>query len=140
MSQRSLSTTRCEQNGGSGSRLLPGSMGFTLIEVLIALIILSVSLLALAGLMATSTGNNASGAHLTEAVTMGQDKLEELRATRWETIPEGATTDQTLGSTGTAYARQWAVATAGNLKTVTVTVTWADRINHSVQLLSLISH
>jgi type IV pilus modification protein PilV len=137
MVQRLLPTARYKENpyGGSGSR----SKGFTLIEVLIALIILSVSLLALAGLMVTTTRNNSSGAHLTEAVTMAQDKLEELRVTRWETIPEGATMDQALGSTGTSYARQWAVATAGNLKTVTVTVTWADRMNRSVLLRSLIS-
>ena len=63
MGQRLLPATRYKQNacGECSSGLLPRSNGFTLIEVLIALVILSVSLLALAGLMATTTRNNSSG-------------------------------------------------------------------------------
>jgi prepilin-type N-terminal cleavage/methylation domain-containing protein len=64
---------------------LKKSQGFTLIEILIALIILSISLLALASLMVVATKNNSFGAHMTEAVTFAQDKLEEFRAIRWET-------------------------------------------------------
>jgi len=57
------------------------SGGFTLIETLIALFILSFALLALAGLMVTTTRNNSVGGHMTEAATLAQDKLEEFRAT-----------------------------------------------------------
>ena len=37
---------------------------------------------------------------MTEAVTLAQDKLEELRATRWESIPEGTTIDRVNGVDG----------------------------------------
>ena len=113
--------------------------GFTLIEVLVALIILSFSLLALAGLMVTTTKNNSFGSHMTEAATFAQDKLEELRAIRWENIPEGANTDQKGGSTGINYTRDWNVATNGSLKTITITINWHDRTNHSIRLTSVLS-
>ena len=115
------------------------SKGFTLIEVLITLIILSVSLLALAGLMAMTTKSNASGGHITEASTFAQDRLEELRATLWASIPVGGSSDQVTGSTGINYARNSNVVLNGNLRTVTISINWADRTNHSIRLLSVMA-
>ena len=68
---------------------LQSKKGFSLIEVLITLVILAVSLLAIAGLSVTTVGNNAYGRNMTEAVTYAQDLLEEFRAMRWETFPKG---------------------------------------------------
>ncbi len=118
------------------------SDGFTLIEVLIAIVILSISLLALAALMATTTQNTSFGGHITEAATFAQDKLEELRVTPWANIVTG--TDPTppgppLGATGIAYNRNWNVVVNGNLRTITITVSWNDRINHSISLISAIA-
>jgi len=115
------------------------SRGFTLIEILVALSILAVSLLALAGLMVATTRNNASGGHVTEAATFAQDKLEELRATQWNRIVTGQDPVPKIGSTGIAYTRNWDVALNGNIKTITITVSWNDRINHSISLLSVIT-
>ncbi len=113
--------------------------GFTLLEVLVALIILSFALLALAGLMVTTTKNNAVGNYVTEAATFAQDKLEELRAVKWENLVEGNNTDQQGGSTGINYTRNWSVKTSGSLKTITIDVDWNDRTAHSVRLVSVLS-
>jgi len=118
---------------------LKKTKGFTLIEVMIALIILSFSLLALAGLMVTTTKNNSFGNHMTEAATFAQDKLEELRAVRWDTINEGTNTDLQNGSTGINYTRNWGVVTNKSLKTVTITINWQDKGNHSIRLTSVLS-
>lgn len=115
------------------------SKGFTLIEVLVAMVILSFSLLALAGLMVTTTKNNAFGGHMTEAATFAQDKLEELRAIKWENLIDGNSTDQQGGSTGINYTRNWNVATSGVLKTITISINWQDRANHSIRLTSVLS-
>lgn len=120
-------------------KYLTKSDGFTLIEILVSLIILSVSLLALAGLMVTTTKNNSFGGHMTEAATFAQDKLEELRAIRWENISEGGSTDQKGGSTGINYTRNWNVATSGVLKTISISINWQDRANHSIRLTSVLS-
>jgi hypothetical protein len=73
---------------------------------------------------------------MTEAATFAQDKLEELRVTPWSNINSGA--DVTVGSTGINYSRNWVVATngVGNLRTVTITVSWNDRVNRSISLFS----
>ena len=113
--------------------------GFTLLEVLVALIILSFALLALAGLMITTTKNNASGNYVTEAATFAQDKLEELRAVKVEDLIEGDTSDEKGGSTGINYTRNWNVKTSGSLKTITINVDWNDRTAHSIRLVSVLS-
>ena len=129
-------------------KCLTESKGFSLIEVLIALVILAVSLLALAGLMATTVRNNSFGGHITEASTLAQDKLEEFRATHWEDIqvtPSGHPDTDPVdripkGSTGIVYTRNWEVKLEnGNVKKIAVTVNWKDRTDHSIRLTSLIS-
>jgi len=52
--------------------------GFTLIEVIIAIAILSVGLLALASMQVAAIKGNAHANRLTEATTLAQDKVEEL--------------------------------------------------------------
>ena len=119
------------------------SEGFTLIEVLVSLVILAISLLALAGLMNTTTKNNALGGRLTEAATFAQDKLEELRVTSWTNVGAFSGADQVAGSTGINYGRNWVVRPnppTGNdpLRAVTITINWNDRTSHSIRLLSAI--
>ena len=113
------------------------SDGFTLIEILVAIVILSVSLLALAALMATTTQNTSFGGHITEAATFAQDQFEQLRVTQWANIITGNNT--TTGSTGIVYTRNWNVVTSGNVRTITITISWNDRINHSISLISAIA-
>ncbi len=115
------------------------SRGFTLIEVLVSLVILSVSLLAMAGLMVTATKNTSFGGRMTEAATFAQDRLERFKAIKWDLIPAGADSDVKAGSTGINYARNWNVVSAGNLKTITVTINWKDQADHKLTLLSVIS-
>lgn len=125
---------------------LKKSNGFSLIEMLIAIVILSISLLALAGLMVTTTKNNSFGSHMTEAATFAQDKLEELRVTPWANIVSG--NDVTQGATGINYNRSWNVSIVPNpnppptdlQKIVNLTVSWDDGINRSVRLLYVISN
>ena len=59
---------------------LPGkSQGFTLIEMLIALVVLSIGLLGLASLQATSLRMNDSAYFRTQAVSLGYDIFERMR-------------------------------------------------------------
>lgn len=117
------------------------SKGFSLVEVLVALVILSISLLALAGLMVQSTKNGSWGSHMTEAATLAQDRLERFRAVRPQTdIPEGTggtNTDQVTGASGIVYTRTCRVITntAGTARTIEITVTWADSVNHTITIM-----
>ena len=123
-------------------KLFLKSDGFSLIEVLIAIIILSISLLALASLMATTTRNTSFGGHLTEAATFAQDQLERLRTFSWgdPNLSNGAHNNTITGSSGIPYDRNWTVVTNGNIKTVTITLNWTDQIAHSFSIISAISN
>ena len=131
--------------------LFKKSNGFTLIEVMVALVILSIALLSLAGLMATTTRNNAAGGHLTEAATFAQDLLERLRLSPLNVLsndaaPNTAQTDYPVGSTGITYTRTWSynpnvAAPNTTLDTITITVSWTDPIklqNHVITMVSTI--
>ncbi|MGQ9646855.1 MAG: type IV pilus modification PilV family protein [Thermodesulfobacteriota bacterium] len=123
-------------------KLTMGSKGFSLVEVVIALFILAVSLLALAGLMVTTTRNNSFGGHMTEAVTFAQDKLEQLRAAPWASLIPGE--DWVIGATGIRYRRSWTVADNpnGDLRWVTVSMNWTDptaRSAHTINVRSVVS-
>lgn len=54
--------------------------GFTLIEVLIAMLVLAVGLLGLAGLQATSIGNNQSAYNRSQATQLAYDLADRMRA------------------------------------------------------------
>ena len=54
--------------------------GFTLIEVLIAMAIFAVGILALAGLQVTYIGGNASAQMQTEATALGAQVIEHLKS------------------------------------------------------------
>jgi type IV pilus assembly protein PilV len=114
------------------------SKGFTLIEVLISLVILTISLLALAGLMTTTTRNTASGGRLTEAATLAQDKLEELRAIKWDDVLTNS--DSVTGSTGITYTRSWEIVDTGTLKDIVIIIGWDDPTRRSLRFLSVLSN
>ena len=54
--------------------------GFTLIEVMIAMVVFSVGLLGVATMQINAIGGNSFASGLTEAATIAQDKMEELMA------------------------------------------------------------
>jgi len=58
------------------------SRGFTLIEVMIAVLVLSLGLLGLAGLQATSLKANASAATRGQATLLAYDIIDRMRANR----------------------------------------------------------
>jgi type IV pilus modification protein PilV len=128
--------------GGVTLKVSLRSKGFSLVEVLIALLILAISLLALAGLMVTTTRNSSFGGHMTEASTFAQDRLEQLRVSPWAGVATGNDTIQ--GSTGIAYTRNWTVTpnADGNQRWVSITLNWTDptkNSNHSIRLLSVVA-
>jgi len=109
--------------------------GFTLLEVMISMIILSVALLALAGLQIISIRGNAFGGTMTEAITLAKDKIEDLKRDDWSNV---ASDNDTQVVRGINYARNWQVQTVGQTKEVTVTVSW-DNGNHQVILATTLA-
>lgn len=72
--------------------------GFTLLEVLVAMLVLSIGLLGLAGLMASSMRNNQSAYHSTQATWLAYDILDRMRANNAVALAGGYSTASALGS------------------------------------------
>jgi prepilin-type N-terminal cleavage/methylation domain-containing protein len=67
------------ENHRSRSREKSSQRGFSLVEVLVAILLLTVGILALAKMQTGAVASNAIGNQLTQATFLAQDKLEELR-------------------------------------------------------------
>jgi len=121
------------------------SEGFTIIEVLIAMAILSVGLLAMGSLLISIMGYNKSADHVTVATMLAQDKIEELKNTSYDSISTTTTTENDIdaeGNAGGIYERetQAAADTPGpNMKEVTVTVSYTWKGAQSVSLKTVIA-
>ena len=99
--------------------------GYTLIEVLIALTVFAVGMLAVAGMQTSAIRMNSTAGILTNLSTWGMDKIEELSALTYS--------DPLLDSAGNPYQEllgdytiSWTVIDNNpviNTKNITVTIT-----------------
>ena len=112
-----------------------GAKGFSLLEVLIALVFLAVGLLALAGLHVTSLRGNNFSQHLTRATYLAQDRLEFLKnlPLNSDRLLPNQYDDQRVTLSGMSFERTYSVVReADNMRTIQYTVRWNDGRNHSV--------
>jgi type IV pilus assembly protein PilV len=116
--------------------------GFTLIEIMVAVVVLAIGLLGLAGLQATSLRFNNSAYHRSQATNLAYDMADRMRVNRQVALNGGyniAITD--TAPTGTTLAdvdrAEWRTALANTLplgtgsialngNVFTITVRWND--------------
>jgi prepilin-type N-terminal cleavage/methylation domain-containing protein len=114
-------------------RRFRGSRGFTLIEIVVAIVLLAFGVLASASLTATLMRSNRGVTNRTRAVETLRLKVEDLQSQGYAQVGNGNDT-ATIG--GITYNRAWTVTPNtpdANLKTITLTVTWGDRQgNHTM--------
>jgi len=114
--------------------------GFTLIEILIGLIILSIGLLAIAGLLITSTKSNFGSKNLTQATYVVQDRLESLKNLPFTDplLSAGNHNYTPLTLQGITYNRTYTIAdNPAGYKWITYTVTWNDGVDHSISFSTI---
>ncbi len=120
--------------------------GFAMIEALIAFLVLSIGMLALARLQNDLRVNADAARERTEAMRLAQIDIERLRAfadaAGWNAIAD-AEIDVTPAGGTTAYTLTRVVTTNAEpaLKTVQVTLRWNDRhgAGQSLRLSTLIA-
>jgi prepilin-type N-terminal cleavage/methylation domain-containing protein len=112
--------------------------GFTLLEVMIAIAILSFGILAIASMQTSTINGNSVATRLTEGTSWAGNKMEELL-----TIPDtdaglsvGTHGPETVMSGVNRYDVEWEVIESvdpsnplADAKLIVVTVTWQDKGN-----------
>ncbi len=120
--------------------------GFTLLEILIAITILMVGILAVAAMETTAIRGNSFSRDTTEATTWAKDKVEHLMSLPYDDVSltdqddDADPTDLNQVGAGIAdygpetpaspYSLYWNVCRdwpISNTKTIRVIVTWQDR-------------
>jgi len=109
---------------------LPLQRGFTLVEALMALVLASVGLLAIARLQVALTADGADTLRQTEGMALARAKLEDLKLSlpaAWAAMPAG--TELVPGNGQQSFTRTWNTVSSGvpAQRISTVTVSWTDR-------------
>jgi type IV pilus assembly protein PilV len=120
--------------------------GFTLIEMLVAILVLTIGLLGTAALTSQVVKGNFFSKNITSATAIAQTQLESMQNKGYA----GATTTNfsaaaaSVSMGGVSFFRTTTIAEnspASNMKTITVTVTWNESNNaaRSVTLGTILS-
>ena len=113
--------------------------GFTLVESMLTLAIMSMSLLALAGLQITALRGNALSRRMTTAVSIAEQRLEQLKNTSYTNIQAEAVAQVTASNLH--FTRQVTVTNGPlpNTKSVSVLVSWQDQATtHTLPIATII--
>ena len=135
--EKSLSHRRRE--GLELNKAIAGTKGFTLIEVVIGLIILAIGLLGIAAMQVTATKGCYFSSNVTQATFFAQDKLEHLKNLSYSDSDLGSGQHDEGTISGTIFSRQYHILedVGNSMKTITVSVSWADQANHSISLSTI---
>lgn len=119
--------------------------GFSILELLLAIALLGIGLLALGTVSGNVMNKNSDSKKKTVAVSLAQEKLEDVRNQALAAaLTNGTTTENNVNDLGVAgsgiYTRVTVITGggSGSLGTVTVTVTWTDKVARSVELTTKI--
>jgi type IV pilus assembly protein PilV len=114
------------------------SAGFTLIEVIVAIVLLGVGLMGLAALSTTVTRANVQSSSLTTATALAQERAERLRTEDYDALASG---NDSRVVDNVAYTRSWVVTAEDpepGLKTVAIAVSWTTRgTTHTTRLTTI---
>ncbi|NQT10837.1 MAG: prepilin-type N-terminal cleavage/methylation domain-containing protein [Desulfobacteraceae bacterium] len=117
-------------------RLRNNNSGFTLMEVLVAMLILSVGLLGMAALITGIINSNKLSNRISAATVLAQDKMEDIKRIGYSNAV--SETKASMSSPYDKYEREVTVvddSPAANMKTVTVTVYWESSKSVSLQTI-----
>lgn len=108
--------------------------GFTLIEVMVALVFIAIGVMALSGLQTRSSSDVYRTGRQSRALTVAQERLEVARAGGYDALaPDTGSVDQFDYITSIADVNP-------TLRSVTVTVRWREGLDTtSVRLQTLVA-
>ncbi len=127
----------------SDKHISTDTKGFTLIEVLMAMAILSIGILAVATLQISAVQNNGLGNLITQATMLAQEKMESLKSSDDITaLTDGSETNiDHYGESGGIFDRSWTISNplgGSSSRQIEIAVQWSRRgINRNVILAAI---
>jgi Tfp pilus assembly protein PilV len=105
--------------------------GFTMIEVMVAMLLTAIAIIGILALFMTQTKASGYSRHTTEATTLAEDKIEKLRTMGAAAATTGTDTlvDEKGSNAGTGiYTRTWTetVNTAAGYADIVTRVQWTE--------------
>lgn len=112
--------------------------GLSLVEIMVALVVLAFGLLGVAALQVRAITESSSGLHLSSASAIARNRVEELNRTAWSAVALNDTAALWSGTTnivvqGQNYTRAERITNNGatppttTIKAIEVRVQWSDR-------------
>ncbi|MBN2297685.1 MAG: prepilin-type N-terminal cleavage/methylation domain-containing protein [Deltaproteobacteria bacterium] len=110
--------------------------GFTLIELVVAILIFSIGILGIAKLQAVAVQGNSFSMQMTDAVNIAYNQLEYLSVLDYISSPElqlnNHPNDSTSSFRGVNYTLSWSVSTTGlglsvDVRDLVVTIDWMEK-------------
>lgn len=105
-------------------KLIKNKKGFTLMECMIAMVILAIGLLAMAQLQYTVIRGNAYSKQAMIANNLVYSKMEELKKQSLSSLTSG---NETITVDGITYERAWNVTGTENFRTIEVNVAFEGK-------------
>ncbi|MBD3321174.1 MAG: prepilin-type N-terminal cleavage/methylation domain-containing protein [Chitinivibrionales bacterium] len=119
---------------GSAQMKANNRSGFTLVEIIIAMFILTLVAFGLHGYLFSFIQSNKNSKDISMATSLGNQKLESLRSTPYDEIES----DSDIAKN--KYYRVWEIASDDNKKTIDLTVAWPQETgSHHVKLSTIIA-
>ena len=145
MSQPDLSNS-LSPNDENRRRSTRARRGMTLVEIMVAMVILSFGLLGVAALQVRAITEGSGGEHLSSASSLSRNRVEELNRIAWDaTLLDNSlgvwSVPTTITPRDQVYSRQERIAwdnvnpAIAQLKTIEVRVTWSDNKRQNRQVL-----
>lgn len=121
--------------------LLSDDSGISFIDLMLALVVLTIGVLAMMDLEIIALRSNASSQNSATAKALGENKMEAIKNTTFTSLAtQAATTTTVQGVTFTTTVTVTNNTPIVGAKKVDITVTWSDKAgSHSIPLATVIS-
>lgn len=110
---------------GRRRRRMAARRGMTLIELMVAMVILGVGMLGMAGLSLTVTRQFGTGARQADAALVVQSRIDSISTVSCQTLAPSGPVSGTTVTRG--ITEKWTITDGNDIKTIVDTVTFKGR-------------